>query len=69
LAARSRSMAVGRLLAAKLGHQAVLALAAGESDVCVSLKDDRTVFVPLATAIRPKTMETVSDYELLKVLS
>jgi hypothetical protein len=25
--------------------------------------------VPLATAIRPKTMETASDYELLKVLS
>jgi 6-phosphofructokinase 1 len=64
-----RPTAIDRLLAAKLGHQAVLALAAGESDVCVSLKDDRTVFVPLATAIRPKTMETASDYELLKVLS
>ncbi len=64
-----RPTAVDRLLAAKLGHQAVLTLIAGGSDVCVSLKDAKPVLVPLATAIRPKTIETDADYELLKVLS
>ena len=56
-------------MAARLGHQAVLTLAGGGSDVCVSLEEDRPVLVPLATAVRPKTMETDADYELLKVLS
>ncbi len=64
-----RPTAIDRLLAAKLGHQAVLTLADGGSDVCVSLKDDRSILVPLATAILPKTMATDADYELLKVLS
>ena len=64
-----RPTAVDRLLAAKLGHQAVLTLTEGGSDVCISLKDDRPFLVPLATAIRPKTVETDADYELLKVLS
>ncbi len=64
-----RPTAVDRLLAAKLGHRAVLTLAEGGSDVCVSLKDDKPVLIPLATAIRPKTMEIGTDYDLLKVLS
>ncbi len=64
-----RPTAVDRLLAARLGHHAVLTLTGGGTDVCVSLDGDRPVLVPLATAVQPKTMETGADYELLKVLS
>jgi 6-phosphofructokinase 1 len=64
-----RPTAIDRLLAAKLGHRTVLTLAEGGSDVCVSLKDDKPVLIPLATAIRPKKMEIGADYDLLKVLS
>ena len=64
-----RPTAIDRLLAARLGHRAVLTLAGGGSDVCVSLKGDRPVLVPLAAAVQPKKMETGADYELLKVLS
>ncbi len=64
-----RPTAIDRLLAAKLGYRAVLTLVEGVSDVCVSLKDDRPVLVPLATAIRPRTIEIERDYELLKILS
>lgn len=64
-----RPTAVDRLLAARFGHQAVLALADGSSDVCVSLKDGKPVLVPLATAIRPKAMDISAEYDLLKILS
>ncbi len=64
-----RPTAVDRLMAAKLGHRAVLTLAEGGSDVCVNLKDNKPVLIPLETAIQPKTTETGADYDLLKVLS
>jgi 6-phosphofructokinase 1 len=64
-----RPTAVDRLLAAKLGHHAVLALLGGASDVCVSLKDEKPVLVPLDTAIRPKATDIEGNYELLRVLA
>lgn len=64
-----RPTAADRLLAARLGHEAVLALAGGATDVCVGMKDDRPGLIPLETAIRPKALPLERDYELLKVLS
>jgi len=64
-----RPTAVDRILAARLGHQAVEALIEGQSDKCVNIRDGRPELIPLATAIRPKIMDVSEDYHLLKVLS
>jgi 6-phosphofructokinase 1 len=64
-----RPTAVDRILAARLGHQAVEALIEGQSDKCVNIRDGRPELIPLATAIRPKIMDISEDYHLLKVLS
>jgi 6-phosphofructokinase 1 len=64
-----RPTAFDRILAARLGHAAVEALAAGESDVCVHMKNGRLEFLPLETAVRPKACDVTDDYHLLKVLA
>jgi 6-phosphofructokinase 1 len=57
-----------RILAARLAHAAVEALAAGRTDVCVHMKNGREEFLPLEIAIRPKAYDPAVDYRLLKIL-
>jgi len=64
-----RPTAFDRILAARLGHAAVEALAGGKSDVCVHFKCGRLEFQPLETAVRPKACDVTDDYHLLKVLA
>ena len=64
-----RPTAIDRILAARLGHAAVEALARGESDVCVNVRNGEIELVPLATATQPKTSDVGADYHLLKVLA
>lgn len=64
-----RPTAFDRILAAKLGQAAVEALLAGETDKCVSLKDDKVELVPLEIAIQPKELKFEGEYRLLKLLS
>jgi len=64
-----RPTAFDRILAAKLGQAAVEALLAGETDKCVSLKDDKIELVPLEIAVQPKKLQFESEYRLLKLLS
>jgi 6-phosphofructokinase 1 len=61
--------AFDRLLAARLGSYAVELLKKGETDRCVSLKDNRFVTIPLETAIRPKKLDYERDYRLIKILT
>ncbi|MGB9907262.1 MAG: ATP-dependent 6-phosphofructokinase [Candidatus Saccharicenans sp.] len=64
-----RPTAFDRILAAKLGQAAVESLLSGETDRCVSLKDDRIELVPLEIAIQPKKLKFEAEYRLLKLLS
>jgi 6-phosphofructokinase 1 len=64
-----RPTAFDRILAARLGHAAVEALAKGKSDVCVHLRNGAVELLPLETAIQPKACEVSGDYRLLKVLA
>jgi 6-phosphofructokinase 1 len=61
--------AFDRLLAARLGSQAVEILKRGETDKCVSLKDNLFVTIPLETAIQEKTIDYERDYRLIKILT
>jgi 6-phosphofructokinase 1 len=64
-----RPTAFDRILAARLAHAAVEALAEGKSDVCVHFKNGHLEFLPLEIAIQPKTCAVTDDYHLLKVLA
>ncbi|MCR4395981.1 MAG: 6-phosphofructokinase [Candidatus Saccharicenans sp.] len=64
-----RPTAFDRILAAKLGQAAVESLLTGETDRCVSLKDDKIELVPLEIAIQPKKLKFEAEYRLLKLLS
>jgi 6-phosphofructokinase 1 len=64
-----RPTATDRVLAARLGNYAVEVLRKGASDVCVGLKNDRFVTVPLPTAMKPKTIKVAEPYKLLKILT
>ncbi len=61
--------AFDRLLAARLGSQAVELLKQGETDKCVSLKDSQFITIPLETAIQEKTIDYERDYRLIKILT
>jgi 6-phosphofructokinase 1 len=61
--------AFDRLLAARLGSHAVELIKNGQTDVCVSLKDNRFITIPLGTAIQPKTIDYERDYRLIKILT
>lgn len=61
--------AFDRLLAARLGSQAVELLKQGETDKCVSLKDNLFITIPLETAIQEKTIDYERDYRLIKILT
>ncbi len=64
-----RPTAFDRILAARLGNAAVEYLLQGESDKCVSLKNDKIELVPLEMAIQPKQLKFEPEYRLLKLLS
>ncbi|MCR4408907.1 MAG: ATP-dependent 6-phosphofructokinase [Candidatus Saccharicenans sp.] len=64
-----RPTAFDRILAARLGNAAVEYLMAGETDKCVSLKNDSLELVPLEIAIQPKKLKFEPEYRLLKLLS
>jgi len=61
--------AFDRLLAARLGSHAVELLLEGQTDKCVSLKDNRFLTIPLETAIQPKKIDYERDYRLIKILT
>jgi len=64
-----RPTAFDRILAARLGHAAVEALAAGRTGGLVHLVGDRVEFLPFGAAGEVKKTDIESDYHLLKVLS
>lgn len=61
--------AFDRLLAARLGSHAVELLKEGQTDKCVSLKDNRFITMPLEQAIQPKKIDYLRDYRLIKILT
>jgi 6-phosphofructokinase 1 len=64
-----RPTATDRILAARLGHAAVEALAKGRTGGLVHLDCGRVAFLPFAAAGDVKKTDIESDYHLLKVLS
>jgi 6-phosphofructokinase 1 len=64
-----RPTAVDRILAARLGHAAVEALAGGLAGGLVHVSGGRVEFLPFGAAGDVKKTEIESDYRLLKVLS
>lgn len=61
--------AFDRILAARLGSYAVEIFKEGQTDKCVSLKDDKLITIPLDYAIQPKKIEFERDYCLIKILT
>jgi 6-phosphofructokinase 1 len=61
--------AFDRLLAARLGSHAVEVLKEGQTDICVSLKDNRFITIPLEIAVQPKEIDYKRDYRLIKILT
>ncbi len=64
-----RPTVVDRILGARLGNAAVEELRHGTTDVCVGLRNDALVTVPLAVAMKPKKIDVSNPYKLLKILS
>lgn len=64
-----RPTATDRIMAARLGHAAVEALAEGRTGGLVHLSDDRIEFLPFGAAGDAKMTDIEFDYHLLKVLS
>jgi 6-phosphofructokinase 1 len=64
-----RPTAFDRILAARLGHAAVEALAEGRTGGLVHLVSGRVEFLPFGAAGDIKKTDIESDYHLLKVLS
>ncbi len=64
-----RPTALERILAARLGSQAVELLAAGETDKCVGIKNEEFFSIPLEEAIKPKDIKVDSYYKLIKILT
>jgi 6-phosphofructokinase 1 len=61
--------AFDRILAARLGSFAVETLKEGQTDTCVSLREDELITVPLEYAVQPKKIEFDRDYRLIKILT
>jgi 6-phosphofructokinase 1 len=61
--------AVDRILASQLGHYAVEVFRSGQTDVCVSMKNNKLVTIPLSVAIQPKKINVAEIYTLIKLLS
>jgi 6-phosphofructokinase 1 len=61
--------AVDRILASQLGNYAVEVLRIGQTDICVSMKNDMFVTIPLSRAIQSKKIKVAETYKLIKLLS
>ena len=61
--------ALDRIIAARLGNYAVEVLKDGFSDCCVTIKENKSVTVPLEVAIQPKTLDVDGYYRLIKILT
>lgn len=61
--------AVDRILASQLGNYAVKVLRDGQTDLCVTMKNNKLVTIPLAVAIRPKKIKVAQTYTLIKLLT
>jgi 6-phosphofructokinase 1 len=61
--------AVDRILASQLGNYAVEVLRDGQTDICVSMKNDKLVTIPLSVAIQPKKIKVAETYKLIKLLT
>ncbi len=64
-----RPTSTDRILAARLGNHAVKLLKTGLSDLCVTIKKDELVTIPLKEAIQPKKINFESYYKLIKILT
>jgi len=64
-----RPTMVDRILGARLGNYAVEELRRGNTDVCVGLRNDNLITVPLVVAIKPNKINVTDSYRLLKILS
>ena len=63
-----RPTAQDRILATRFGNYAVEVLRSGQTDVCVGLKNDTMITIPLQVAIEPKKLDVAEGYRLLKLL-
>jgi 6-phosphofructokinase 1 len=61
--------AIDRILASQLGNYAVEVLRDGQTDLCVSMKNDKLVTIPLSVAIQPKKIKVAETYKLIKLLT
>jgi len=61
--------AIDRIMAARLGNYAVEVLRNGQSDLCVGLKEEELITVPLNLAIQSKKLDVNRYYRLIKVLT
>ena len=61
--------AVDRILASQLGNYAVKVLRDGQTDLCVSMKNNKLVTIPLPVAIQPKKINVSETYKLIKLLT
>lgn len=61
--------AFDRILAARYATYAVEKLRKGETDKCVTLKNEKLDTIPLAKAIQTKDIEINSYYKLIKILT
>ena len=61
--------AVDRVLATKLGYYAVEILRNGKTDICVNIKNNKFVTIPLSKATRLKPIDVIETYKLIKLLT
>lgn len=61
--------AFDRIIAARLGSYAVECIRKGESNKCVTLKNEELMSISLGEAVKPKIIEVESYYQLIKVLT
>jgi 6-phosphofructokinase 1 len=61
--------AVDRILASQLGNYAIKVLRDGQTDLCVSMKNEKLVTIPLSVAIQPKKILVAETYKLIKLLT
>lgn len=64
-----RPTAFDRIIAARYANLAVELMKDGETDVCVGLKNNILITIPLEEAIKPKDIEIESYYSLIKILT
>jgi 6-phosphofructokinase 1 len=61
--------AVDRILASQLGNYAIEVLLDAKTDICVCMKNDKLVIIPLSVAIQPKKIKVAETYKLIKLLT